>query len=390
VLEVIAPKRVCENGMPAARAVKSLPWYTVSLLGFCLIALGASVAGGRDMVIRQEAPFPVISDMASATRGTEPVRYEVLRGDFQIHTPHSDGKVPPADRVIEAWQYGYDVIAITDHGSFRAYEEALPTAQALGVLLLRGMETGLAGKEHLVALDFAAGYRPRNPHQWAETRGQAQVFYQDELWSLAAAGACVLYAHPHVGLREPVLWAIAQGLVQGLEIKNDVVGSGWNTVESHGTWWYPFAFDWAVEHHLTIFANSDVHAARGETPQAVTLVVARERSGAGVMEALRARRTVAQFNNMLCGHDWVLRLLMASLVEVRLQEIANGKTFVCLENRGPVELTAEIAGLPVEPITLGGYQKVLVGLRRKLPAVTVTWKNLYTRPTENLTTTHDL
>jgi hypothetical protein len=61
-----------------------------------------------------------------------------------------------------------------------------------------------------------------------------------------------------------------------------------------------------------------------------------------------------------------------------------------LQNRGPVELVAQITGMPLEPVVLGGYQKVLVGLRRKPDAVTAVWKNLYIRSTENLTLTHAL
>jgi hypothetical protein len=145
-----------------------------------------------------------------------------------------------------------------------------------------------------------------------------------------------------------------------------------------------------VEHGLTIFADSDVHGARGATEQAVTLVLVQDRSPEGVMAALRAGRTLAYFNGMLCAHEWVLKLLMGSLVDLSLTEMEDGKVFLCLQNRGPVELTAQIAGMPVEPITLGSYQKVLVGLRRKPDAVTVVWKNLYLRATENLTTTHAL
>ena len=361
------------------------PRGAIFALLVCLTAYRGPVAYGRDLVVRQEAPFPPIFGPTAS----EPVRYEVLRGDFHMHTLHSDGLLSPANRVIEAWQYGYDAIAITDHGSFRAYEEALATANALGLILIRGMETGLSGQEHLVALDFAANYEPRSPHQWAETSGQAQVFYQDQWLRLAAAGGFVLYAHPHVGLREPMLWGIGQGLLQGIEVKNDVVGSDWNTVASHGTYWYPSAFDWAVEHHLTLFADSDVHGARGDVQQAVTLVLVKDRSAEGVMEALRAGRTVAYFNNMLCAHEWVLQLLMASLVDVGLRETEEA-TFLSLHNRGPVDLTAEFVGLPLDPVALGGYQKALIGLRRNPGVATVTWKNLYTRPTTHLTTTHAL
>ncbi|MHC4520436.1 MAG: PHP domain-containing protein [Planctomycetota bacterium] len=358
------------------------------VLLFCRTSVLVSDERDTGPVVRQEAPFPTIID-PDVTRSAH-LHYEVLRGDFHMHTLHSDGTLSPANRVLEAWQYGYDVIAITDHGNFNAYAEALPTAEALDIVLLRGMETGLSGQEHLIAFGFSADYEPRNPHQWAETDRQAQVFYRHQWQRLAAAGGFVLYAHPHVGLREPMLWGIDQGLLQGIEVKNDVVGAEWNTVDSHGTYWYPFALTWAAEHNLTIFANSDVHGSRGGAEQAVTLVLATDRSQEAVMEALHAGRTAARFNNMLCAHEWVLRLLMASLVDVHPQRLPDGRSFLRLQNHGPLELTAEITGTPLEPVTLGPYQNLLAGVRRLPNTVTINWQNLYIYPTQNLATTHTL
>jgi len=356
------------------------------LLGTAFFA--ASTARAAERVVRKEAPFPTILDPATASDAT-PLRYEVLRGDFHMHTVHSDGVLSPVDRVIEAWEYGFDVIAITDHRNFQAYAEAKPMAETLGLLLLRGMETGIREQEHLVALDFSADYEPRDPHRWAETPDEATVFYRQQWPRLAAAGGFVLYPHPHVGLRETMLWGIGQSLLGGIELKNDFVYDEWGTVESHGTYWYPFAFEWAVEHNLTVFANSDVHQRR-EGDQAVTLVLARDWSEDGVMEALRGGRTVAWFNNMLCGHEWVLDMLMASLVEVRFIRMADNSSFLRFQNHGPVALTALITGTPLGTISLGPYEDVLASVRRLPNTVTITWTNVYTRPTENLSTTYTL
>jgi hypothetical protein len=178
---------------------------------------------------------------------------------------------------------------ITDHRSFAAYEEALPMAKTLGILMLRGMETGLSGMEHLVALGFSTGYQSRDEHQWADTQGRGTAYYRDQLQEMARAGGFVLYAHPHVGWREPVQWGVGQGLIQGIEVKNDVVGSGWNTAFSHGTHWYPFGFDWAVS---TIDDLRQLDARRPRHAPQAALVLAAERLG-GVMEALRAGRTKA-------------------------------------------------------------------------------------------------
>jgi hypothetical protein len=46
--------------------------------------------------------------------------------------------------------------------------------------------------------------------------------------------------------------------------------------------------------------------------------------------------------------------------------------------------------MPLDPLVLGAYQKVLIGLRRRPDAATVTWRNAYIRSTRNLTTTHTL
>ena len=384
------PTRAAGNRVERrSRFVMSRASLAALIVLFCLAPLLAADGRATGPMVRQEAPFPAIFDLDAATNGV-PLRYEVLRGDFHMHTIHSDGQLTPPERVLEAWQYGYDVIAITDHRNFDAYEKARPFAEDLDIILLRGMETGLHEQEHVVALDFAADYVPRDPHSWSESGDDGRVFYQHQWQRLADAGGFVLYAHPHVGLRETMLWGIDQGLLQGIEVKNDVVGSGWNTVASHGTYWYPFALTWATEYNLTIFANSDVHGPRGDTEQAVTLVLATDRSRDAVMEALRAGRTLARFNNMLCAHEWVFQLLMANLVTVYPQRLSDGRAFIHLQNHGPVELTAELVGTPIEPVVLGPYQKTLAGVRGLPNTLTVTWKNLYTLPSENFTTTHTL
>ncbi len=349
----------------------------------------AAVAAEPSIATRQEAPFPAVVAPPDAT-AAEATVFHVLRGDFHIHTPHSDGKLSPAERVTEAWRYGYDVIAITDHGNFRAYEEALPHAEALGLILLRGMETGIAGHEHLVALDFSPDYEPRNSHQWAEAEGQEAVYYRDQMRRLTDAGAYILYAHPHVGLREPVRWAIGEGLLHGIEVKNDVVGSRWNTVESHGTWWYPFALEWALEHDLAVFANSDIHGARGDAGQATTLVLARERSVEGVREALKAGRTIAQFDGMLVAREDLLSLLVANLVDVRVLGNAEVGRRLQVENRGPVALEAFLENILEEAITVKPYQKVLLPLDATPESISIQWNNLWIRPTDHLKTTHPL
>ena len=318
-------------------------------------------------------------------------KYEVLCGDFHIHTIHSDGKPTPPERVLEAWEYGYDAIAITDHGNFRSYEQALPTAKSLGMILIRGLETGVAGKEHLVAIGVSEDYEPRNPHRWAEKEGEEQVFYQDQLPRIAKAGGIVIHAHPHVGFREPLRWGIEQGIIRGIEVKNAVVGSGWNTAESHGTWCYPWALEWAIEHNLAVFANSDAHAARGENKQPITLLFVEKRTDKGVLDAIRGRRTVAWFDGMLWGRESLLSDLILSVVQVRRTPDEDGGGWLRVANQGPVALKAVLQAecAPAGAVDIGPYEEVLVNCEDLPDTLTIRWENIWISPTENLCTSHD-
>jgi len=333
-----------------------------------LVFVAALSAGGAFAV--EPGPFPNVGD------------YQVLRCDFHIHTPHSDGKLSPVERVEEAVKFGYDAIAITDHGNFKAYQEAVPRANELNLVLIRGMETGLADREHMVALDFDASYEPRNPHRWALENGQNNVFYQEQLTKLAKdAGAFMIYAHPHVGYEEPVLWGLKEGFIRGIEVKNGVVGKGWNTVNSHGTWFYPHALDFANEHNLTVFANSDAHEPRNDENSPVTLVLAKERSPEGVMNALEARRTIAWFDGMLWGSEAVLEEVMQSFVSV---SAGDGK--ITVANNCPAPLTAILpdgSELEIEGNGSASVQSEPAGTE-----LVLRWHNVWVSSTENLETRH--
>ena len=336
------------------------------------------------------ATLVAFASMAPAQAADEAARfprvgaYEVLKCDFHNHTKNSDGDLTSVERVDEAVKNGYDAIAITDHGSFKSYEEALPRANELGLVLIRGMETGLEEREHLVALNLDPSYQPKNPHEWALTDGQPNVFYQTEWPKLARdAGAFVIYAHPHMGLSEPVLWAIKEGLVHGIEVKNGVVGKEWNTVNSHGTWLYPQAIDWAIEHNLTLFANSDMHETRNAQNSPATLVLAEKRSVDGVMDALRAGRTIAWFNGMLWGKQEVLEQVMETAVSV-----TSDGAQVIIENKSPAALQADLAGsikVSVEP-----GSRAAVTMQDFRAEIAIRWENLWVSSTKNLETAHKL
>jgi hypothetical protein len=325
------------------------------------------------------------------TDSTKPIRhdfprvgpYEVITGDFHMHTRYSDGKLTTRQRVEESYNWGYDAIAVTDHGKATAYRMAKSVGEPLGMVVIRGFETGIAENEHLVVLNVPSGYTIRDPHNWAENAGEPKAFYQQELARIAKAGGIVIYPHPHVGYREPVLWGIGQGIIQGVEFKNGVVGEGWNTVKDHGTSWYPSAVDFAMRHNLAIMAHSDVHAHRQPDTSPVTLLLVADRSVGAVLDAIKAQRTAAWFNGMLWGRE----KLLSDLIETSVVVSRHTDGEIEFENRSPVTLSGSIGSGVLE---LGAYAKTTIEIGDRAETLCVKWDNVWIDLETNLSTEHGL
>jgi len=323
--------------------------------------------------------------------------YEVLSCDFHMHTTASDGRMSLEHRIMESRMFGFDVISITDHFVPTDMTKGAAIADALGIVLIRGMETGLTSTsmEHVVALNVAPSYQPADEHAWAEKPGMDQVHYRDRMSEISKGGGVLIYAHPHPfddyspatqGPREPILWGIEQGIIVGVEVKNWMVTNRWGTINSHGTWCYPFAFDWALEHNLALFANSDIHRNR-MPPQAATLVLAGERTPDGIMEAVRQRRTLAWFDGMIWGRESLLTDLIEAVVSVQRTEDA--RTWI-VENSCPVALDAVIEGAGEGAICLPAYSKTPVHLGGDPNELRIRWNNLWINPRDNLETKTDV
>jgi predicted metal-dependent phosphoesterase TrpH len=341
-----------------------MPALLIPLIALSLLGSPANAQASKDMPTRMLGAFPKVG------------RYNVLRGDFHMHTKHSDGSLTPQERVMEAWRLG----------KILAYDEAKTTAEALDIVLVRALETGVASKEHMVALGVPDGYIPHDSHRWAEEPGKGIVYYRDEMLAIQKTGGLLILAHPHVGYREPFEWGAKQGIIRGIEIKNDVVGKGWNTIESHGTWFYPHAFDKAAEYNLALFANTDAHGAKNPG-QAVTLVFARERSAKSVLDAIRQARTVAWFDGMLWGRESLLTDLIKEVVKVR--RTADDQ-YLRIENLSPLALKAAIqppVGVPIA-VELPPGSEVLVPSAGDSDTALIQWQNIWIGTSKNLSTTH--
>jgi hypothetical protein len=317
---------------------------------------------------------------------------EVLVADLHMHTTHSDGKLTPRERVLECYLVGYTAIAITDHGTPAAYAEAKALADELGMVLVRGMESGIDGDEHLVILGISEQYKPRDSHKWARTKEQAtagRAYYQDQLREIADAGGIVYYPHPDHGWTPEIEWAREQGILVGTEMLNSDTTEGWGTVMHLGRPCYPFALDWAGEKGLACLANSDIHGPHAKTPpRGRTLVLVDGRTPEAVVDALREGRTLAWFPpggdrwdspEMLWATPGMLSAYVDGVVRVEPRELEEGKppSGAVLTNLGAVPLEARVLvdGTPQAELTLEQGHEYLVPTAGE--SLTIEWPNLW-------------
>lgn len=335
--------------------------------------------------------------------------YQVLVADFHVHTTHSDGELPPRERVLEAYLAGYDAIAITDHGSVAAYDEARELATDLGLVFVRGLESGIAGHEHYVLLGVDRGYVPRDSHQWAATPEEAQetgrAYYREQLEQVRNSGGIVIYAHPDHGWRECTQWAYEQGILVGCEVLNSCTTEGWGSVWSHGRPCYPHAFEWALDKRLAVAAFSDIHRRQGDcAPRARTLLLVDEPTPEAAVQALREGRTLAWFPDG--GEKWPESPEMLWASQGVLQQYARAVTrmtdrtlrvdplrgCLTLRNLGAVTLQVRvhIDGASEAILTLEPSKDYFVMHDPAARRMTVEWTNLWRSPRRTLSAEYEL
>ena len=244
--------------------------------------------------------------------------YTTLVCDFHTHTVFSDGNVWPTVRVLEAWREGLDAIALTDHLEDHPYEEdviinlerphqiALPEAVDLNLFCIKGAEiTKKMPPGHFNALFLTNASALKSDS------------YQDALKAAMAQGAFIIWNHP--GWQQPEekgIWykehteIYNNGWMHGIEIVNEKT-------------YYPQVQAWAMEKNLTMIGGSDIHGPtdfefRFETGdhRTCTLVFAKDKSEAGIKEALFARRTAVWVENKLIGEELYLKPIFFNSIDI--------------------------------------------------------------------------
>ena len=278
---------------------------------------GWPYVAGHPGISRQEVVFPRIQG------------FWVIKADLHIHTIYSDGQVLPETRVWEAWRDGLDLLVITDHPEYltlalpqdrdRAYGRALPLARALGLLLVRGAElTTLSG-----------------PQYTDEDSDHVVAFIQDEgpffndfdtaVRSAREQGAVIIWAHPGPRWARDAKRLLELGWLDGIELRNSGRRGGKGIGYHRGEPVFSQVMDWCLEHDLAVIASSDAHwpidqmvdRARGERRD-MTLVLAERRDEKAIRDAIKARRTLAYFAEMIWGREEWLHALAESALAFSL------------------------------------------------------------------------
>ncbi|WP_418166624.1 PHP domain-containing protein [Alistipes ihumii] len=319
-----------------------------------------------------ELPEMEISDLRNDIRIPDVDGFHVLKCDFHTHTIFSDGRVWPTMRVDEAWKDGLDAIAITDHIEVRpwkpfvsggdlnsSFDIAKQRADQIGFIVIKGIEiTRAKPLGHINALFITDA----NPIETPEPLDAVNEAYRQ--------GAFIMWNHPgwpddRCTMYDVHEQLIKEGKIHGVEV--------FNSAE-----YYPKAIDWCRDLKLAFLANSDIHSTTGDSyhpkplGRPVTLVLAKERSEAGIREAMFAGRTIALFDDLLAGPEALLTGLVKASIDRRVISSDEQGELVELTNRSDIPFRGTVEG---RSISLPAGKTI----RTRLPArCTIKMKNCYT------------
>jgi hypothetical protein len=244
-----------------------------------------------------------------------------LRCQLHAHTNNSDGEPTPEGLVEHYARAGYDVLAITDHWHITPYEHE-------GILVIPSAELSGAVEGELEEADVLAFGIDELP----EPREKFPSIAEAASWIVAQGGVAYL-AHPYWSGLAPEHYLGAPDL-SGIEVFNggseQQQGNGLSVVHWDGVLQAGRAC-----HGI---ATDDSHYAGQDSRLAWTSVRARERSRAGVLDALRSGSFYASSGPQI--HD--VRVT-AGGVDVRCSPaqsvtLRSGRWDGCKANAGALEM----------------------------------------------------
>ncbi len=204
-----------------------------------------------------------------------------VRGNLHTHTTRSDGQRPPQEVIDDYARRGYDFLMLSDHEVLNS-EADLKQWDARGMVLIPGNE--IAGGPHLLHVDADRRIPPVASRQ--------QILNEIMAAEKETGRGFAIMNHPdwqeqfnHATIEQLREW---WGYI-GMEIYNGVINrldgspyalSKWDLLLSEGR-------------RIWGFANDDMHAAEGDIELGWNVAYVKDRTVAGVVEALRTGRFYA-------------------------------------------------------------------------------------------------
>ncbi len=284
--------------------------------------------------------------------------YMTLKGDMHLHTVFSDARVWPTTRVDEALWEGLDFIAMTDHVDTRLqrqikagyFNEDKADRNASYAIARK-----YAGKRLLVIPggEISGGMPPGHFNVYFISDAdaicrEAEKNDEDHMKAMESGldealrqGAFTQWNHPNWEKQAPngvKIWPEhdkirKDGKMMGIEIYNQFSG------------YCPEAHRYALDHDLAMTGGSDAHYPffqlvdymHGQH-RPVTLIFAKERTLAGLREALDHRRTAVVAEETVYGDELSLRPLFAAMVTVSDKKVTDRKATFTIRNNSTVPI----------------------------------------------------
>ena len=279
--------------------------------------------------------------------------YNIYLADLHTHSVYSDGSVLPKFRVVEAWQDGLDIIAVTEHIEYRPAEKAFYEYLKKYVLveydkdkkinipmvdLNTSVNEAIAEGENYDILVIPGSEITRDGttvgHFNALFTTDNNLIYDEDpvqaIRNAKAQGALVMHNHPgwrktSLDFTETEKIAYEEGLIDGIEVMNS-------------SEFYPAIIDRVQEWGMFIAANSDIHGATSAdyrvtgSDRPMTLILAHDKSMESIREALGSSRTIAMGYGELCGEESLLIELFKASVTLEELNITQKNKVLLLTN----------------------------------------------------------
>jgi hypothetical protein len=247
---------------------------------------------GAVLLVAAGVLIGTVTDVTPARTGTRSGDYWILAGDFHVHAFPGDGLLLPSEVRREARRAGLDVVAVTNHTGTLAARLAHQLNDGEAPLMIVGQEVTNA-RYHLIAVGITAPIDADQPAAAA-------------IAAIHAQGGVAIAAHPgqiYWADYDPALPTLDGTEIAHPQIHRDRV-SGPDYAEFHQR-------ARARNPGVAAIGSSDFHGSP-ELGRCRTYLLVRERTEAGVLDAIRNGRTVAvDANDVLYGEPEWVRLVEA-------------------------------------------------------------------------------